>query len=70
MRVRARLCVQDGATCLYIACQQGNLDIAEFVTGLGGRELLMMADDVSIGGVADACGHIWRNRVCRTFWLA
>lgn len=66
--VRVRM--QDGTTCLWMSCQEGHLDVARFIVGEGGRELLMKADDVSDIGVADLCECIWRDWMCCTAFLA
>jgi hypothetical protein len=50
-----RACAQDGASCLFIACQQGHLDVAKYLCERGGERLLMLTTDVSACTCFAAC---------------
>ncbi len=40
-------CVQDSTSSLYKACRRGQLEVVKCLCELGGKELLMLTDDVS-----------------------
>ena len=46
MTVR-RVRVQNNASCLYIACQEGHLDVVKYLCERGGEKLLMLTTMVS-----------------------
>jgi hypothetical protein len=41
------MCLQHGDTFLKKACEGGNLEVVQLFYQLGGRQLLMMRNDVS-----------------------
>ncbi len=39
--------VQDCASCLWIASEHGHLEVVKYLQKVGGKELLMMTNNVS-----------------------
>ncbi len=40
-------CVQNGASCLYLASSKGHLEVVKFLCEQGGKELLMLTNKAS-----------------------
>ena len=40
--------VQNGGSCLHIACQQGHLSVVQYLYQQGGQALLMLTMNVSL----------------------
>ena len=40
--------MQDGASCLMVASQNGHLEVVRYLCERGGEKLLLMADNVSV----------------------
>ena len=45
--------VQNGTSCLNIAAEEGQLEVAKYLAEKGGRELLMLTDKVRWGWGGD-----------------
>ncbi len=65
--------VQDGWSCLHSACQEGHLEVAQYLCERGGKELLMLRNNVShipvqqlhvYDGAKASSGH--QDRYCVT----
>ncbi len=52
---------QNGCSCLFIACQQGHLEVAKALIKAGGETLLFMTDGVNGATCLHSayyCGHV------------
>lgn len=56
-------CVQDGWSCLLIACQNGHLEVVKYLHGAGGEALLMMTKKVRLVMCGQMRGH-WKGGGC------
>ena len=52
-----RVRVQDNVSCLWVACENGHLDVVKYLYKCGGKELLMLTKNVGhlFFGREDAC---------------
>ena len=53
-------CVQYGMSCLFLPCHEGRLEVVKYLCNQGGKELLMLTDNVS--GLWDfvlICADVW-----------
>jgi hypothetical protein len=48
--------VQNGASCLFLACQEGHLEVVKYLYEQGGKELLMLTINVSTFKLVDVEG--------------
>jgi hypothetical protein len=51
--------VQNGWSCLYIACYNAHLEAVKYLCEVGGKELLMLKDNVSACGVRVVCACVF-----------
>ena len=51
--------VQDGESCFHSACQEGHLEVAQYLCERGGKELLMLTRYVSHSPVGHAHVYIY-----------
>ena len=47
--------VQDGASCLWIASQNGHVEVVKYLYSCGGEALLMLTRKVSLQDVVNGC---------------
>ncbi len=58
--------VQDGSSCLWVACFGGHREIVKYLYGCGGEALLMLTMEVSWQELLQAALHVCDSQgVCR-----
>jgi hypothetical protein len=57
--VLINLHLQDGETCLAVACRAEQLDVVKYLIEVGGTELLMLLGRVSLSSIEDNISHKW-----------
>ena len=48
-------CLQDGWSCLHVACEKGHVDVAKLLCEVGGEQLLMLTDNVRLECCSVVC---------------